>query len=1635
MRRFLSVRPNPVATPLLAVSLLPLFSVAASAQTKPSTQVPVVKRTQSQALVQQLLREGKIMRARDVKRGMTGYGLSVFQGTTIEKFPIKIIGVLESVNGGGDFVLFRVTGGTVIKRQSSIVAGMSGSPVYINGKLLGAISIGFGFPKEAIGGITPISDMIMAALPDPSRTRIVAPSGATKAASGAAKAAAAGHSNGAQSSTRSGVAPTQHVNLEAQEWRPREALQVAGRNIARVVVSRDRTRLALSGERSSATMTMHPATMLLQVSGVSADSLPRLQRVLAPYGLEPIMGGGRSSGGSFGGVSGGMGAQVFNMSSKKTGVKAAFIPGGALGAQMVSGDMDMTGVGTITYRIGNRVLAFGHPMLGLGNISLPMTSAYIHDIFPSYQSSFKLASPIQTMGAIQQDTNFAIGGTVGAKADTVPMTVMIRNPQRQILRTYHVQIMKDPVLTPTLIQSVAAEMIDTTLGKDSDKMVSISLRMKLRDQPDVVRRNLLYAPGDIVASSLNDLNEALLVTQTNSFARGAIQGVNVEVNVQATRKTATIKNVFADRNKVKAGQTVRISVELAPTTDPDKTITKTFAFTVPADAPTGVLRIAVGASGDYWALATRVGNAPPDPENLRELLTAYSRIGAQNELMVQASTPRAFLLVDRTKVPNPPGSWSRLLRQSSSSSVAAYNETQTQTVTVDYSLSGNQFLAIPVESIKRSDQNSPDASGAAVPNATDSPAGVAPSVSSSSATIASTSGDIDSAAIGALHSLPSKAFGGQSSAPASGFRAFENALQRGLGHSGFAGKFSPIEYSMGDAQPLQMQPLQAPANPNAPQPQNPIAPSAGSLVRPTPSVPGPPSATPTPIPTPTPTPTPPTDNGTNLGRPALRWVQNSAQEFTRGDFSGAQVTSDGAIQLSPRVRQLATTAEPFAWSVAGDKAGNTFIGTGNNARIYKINAHGDKTVIYYGKEVAVTAMTTDDAGNLYAGVSPDGKVLRFAPGSSAPVPIFQKGTFVWALKFDDQGRLLIGTGGEKGELYRLDKPAELKAIPLAINGRLLIHGNIPEIGTLFRAPFATVPQNHIRAIATRGNDIFIGTSDDGVLYRVDGSTGKTTALYEVTPSGGSGDLAQLAAAIPEASGATSGNASIASATGVVAPASVASITSSGSEILAVAALPDGVYFGTSSNGSLYRWTESGVSVVYPTPQSSIYALQVAPDGSLLAGTGEKGIVYQFRIGANPNNTTGARLLEPTQTQALSLAIAPGGDLLIGTGNNAAVYRASLTGIANGTYTSNVFDAKNIVQWGTLRTIGSGVSLQTRSGNTLDPDATWSNWQNANRNDLGELRVASPSARYLQYRATLNVSDAARKPQLSRIEVAYRAKNSAPQVAWTAPAGGEFWRATKKLTWVSQDADNDRLRYILSVSNDDGMTWKAIDSKELTTTSFDLDTTKYSDGNYRLKVEASDVLSNPDDPQTDSQVSAPFTIDNTAPKLVANAPTSTGTTASRLVATATDATSPISGAEWRFVGANTPKATPAATPTASSSTRTTAKAPAGSAGRSNRGDGNGNVASTRGSTASSASITLVPAKPGTTVATSNASDEWHAMAAEDGIFDSRREDVVANIEKSDLDAARTKFGAGMQIEIRARDAAGNGATMKIALPFG
>jgi hypothetical protein len=246
-----------------------------------------------------------------------------------------------------------------------------------------------------------------------------------------------------------------------------------------------------------------------------------------------------------------------------------------------------------------------------------------------------------------------------------------------------------------------------------------------------------------------------------------------------------------------------------------------------------------------------------------------------------------------------------------------------------------------------------------------------------------------------------------------------------------------------------------------------------------------PTPVPSPAPTATPTPTPSSDGSKGIGRAAQRWIQSSQEEFARGDFEGAQVTNTGAIQLAPTGKLLATTTEPFAWSIAADGRGNTYMGTGNEARIIKIDASGATSTLYDGREVAVTALTTDAAGNLYAGVSPGGRVLRFTPNGERGA-IFNTGqTFVWALEFDEQGRLLIGTGGERGALYRIAIPTEASAV---------IEGTS---ATSSAQPLARMAERHVRAISVRGSDIFIGTGDDAVLYRVDGASGATTALFQI----------------------------------------------------------------------------------------------------------------------------------------------------------------------------------------------------------------------------------------------------------------------------------------------------------------------------------------------------------------------------------------------------------------------------------------------------------------------------------------------------------------------------------------------------------
>ena len=1522
MRSFL-----PVAASLLLLS-------PALAQTKPEKVTPLQPKSESRSLVAQLLREGKIMRAGEAKRGMKGYGLSVFQGTKVERFNVEVLGTLERVQGGGDLVMIRVLDGPVVTRNSGIIQGMSGSPVYINGKLLGAVAIGFPFPKEPIGGVTPITEMIEGALPDNS------PAAAPVKV---ARAELPGDSTFA--------APPQAVE---GAYVPKEPLQIGARRVARVAVSSDFRLPSWSGPDAAATMAMRPCTRLVLMSGISPTSLPRWNRLFAPYGLTPMIGGGAMSKSAQ--------AQVFGTPSTKTGVKANLAPGAAIGVQLASGDVDATGVGTVTYRLGNRLLAFGHPMFNLGAVSMPMTTAYVHDIFPAYDVSFKLASPIKVVGELQQDTNFAIGGTVGRVAETVPMHISLVDPIKKIDRNWNVKLIKDPLFTPQLASNIANEALESSLGLDSDKTVNVSFRMRLKNGPLIDRRNTLYADGQVIQTALGEMLNALSLTQQNPFEKGDIAGLDLKLEVVPGRKTATIRQITADRNRVKAGDKVTVSVVLEPTGQPNAAVTKRFVVPVPADAPNGVLRVAVGPADSFWTLRAGVGGAPPRPGNLPELLDAYEKVGASDVLELQASTPDRFLLVDRKKVENPPPLWGRLVPQTASTSLGAFNETEVQKQKSEFVLSGAQSLSLPVESVRPSDRED---------NASDD------SVQS---------GAIDDASSDANAVTMMSDFGDATDEMATDWDDFAAPARLRRVMSSLH-----LQIPSKGNEPPQLPGGSAPAQPPV-------------VVAPTPA-PTPPT---TPVPTPVPTPDP---KANGIARPPGRWIQKTAADFGKGNFDGAVVRDDGSIVPGPREKELVSSAEPVAWSLAVAPDQTLYVGTGYNARLLRVK-NGTSRVMYQGPEVAISALALAPDGTLYAGASPGGRVYRFAPDGKRDILLQTRETFVHALKLTPQG-LYVATGGPRAALYRIENPARVSANPLV-------------------KPLVVLPQTHLSSLDVSGNDVYAGTGDDAVLYRIDGA-GNATALYQATnpvASGGtitiqSGGQTQVLTVGPSGAPGAGGPGGLASN-----PLLRRGGVTGGNELTALAADENGVYFGTLTSGTVYRWSAArGVEEYWKSAGGAIYSL-LLQNGELYAGCNGGEV---WRLSGPLGEVRAARVLDASQPQALALA-EQGGAVFAATANNAAVYQISAAPKAAGEYDSDIFDAKSVVRWGALRSIGSGVTIQTRSGNTLDPDATWSRWA-----ALQNEQIVSPPGRYLQYRATLQSGGS-----LARTEVLYRAPNRAPGVKWISPAGGEFFSGHKTLTWTGTDPDADPLRYTVEIAGANGQ-FAPVENATPASNKVEVDTAKWSDGTYRARVRASDAARNPDDPQSDEATSLPFTLDNTAPTLSGLSAAKTGD-GWRLSGQAADATSPLAGAEWRIKPADEADEKAAdttdddddsvddddttdATPSAATTVVTTPSAATPSAATPSVATPSVATPSAATPSVAKGGSVLSAADRAKAKAAAKTRSSWQAMTTTDGLFDSRSETLVALLDST---FAPAPLQSGLEIEVRLRDAAGNSVIQTIKL---
>ncbi|HEU0176566.1 MAG TPA: hypothetical protein VFV58_20045 [Blastocatellia bacterium] len=657
------------------------------------------------------------------------------------------------------------------------------------------------------------------------------------------------------------------------------------------------------------------------------------------------------------------------------------------------------------------------------------------------------------------------------------------------------------------------------------------------------------------------------------------------------------------------------------------------------------------------------------------------------------------------------------------------------------------------------------------------------------------------------------------------------------------------------------------------------------------------------------------------------WRVNTRAEIEKGDARGVSIADNGALTLAPALIEVFDTKQAYIWSAAADKAGNIYLGTGHEGRVFKVDPSGKGTLLYKTSELDVMALAVDAQGNVYAGTAPDGKVYRIAPGGEAKVFFEPKTKYIWSLAFDGQGRLLVGTG-DKGVVYRVNADG---------NG----------------APFVNTSQTNITALRVASSGAIIAGTDPGGLVLRISPEGKVFTLFDSSQReirdlalGRNDEIYALALAESAGSGATNTAPAGASAT---PPAPQAPSGEDGGVTITISDLqvvdsssatsPASSSASGQMKSAVYRLDANGLSdLVWDSKDAVAFSLAADGGGRVLVGTGQKGRIYQASPGEKP-----ALIAQTSEAQTSRLIRAgAGGDQLFAAASNLGkLFRLSNETAASGTYTSSVRDAQASATWGRLSWVGEGaIEMQTRSGNTSNPDSTWSDWSAAGASPDGDA-IKSPPARFIQWRATLKRAPNSPSPRLREVTVSYLPRNVAPKInsVTVLPAGVSlqalpqqqpdvgadqagldpsilgavaqipprrvFQRGAISLQWQAEDKNGDTIEYSVyyrEASNSVGAGGDFYPLKTgLRENYYTVDPNALPDGRYVFKVVASDEASNPAGQSLkDEQETEPVELDNTPPVVAADAPRVNGSNV-EVIFRAVDATSIIRRAEYQVDG--------------------------------------------------------------------------------------------------------------------------------------
>ena len=585
-----------------------------------------------------------------VKPGMRAVGYTVFSGSEPKKFEVEILGVLKGFpNPGQNAVLSRLLGDEL--NHTGVFQGMSGSPVYIDGKLLGAVAFGFQFAKDPIAGITPIQQMIDLF---------------EEKQGGDGRGQRSGQSGQSRQVSFSEIS----FNGNSREFTEFvKGVSGAGNSGAQAVAA------PASGPGGQV---LTPIATPLAITGVAPEVIARFAPIFQSWGFTPVAGAGGEA----------------EISELKKADENTLKPGSTIIVPLVRGDYSLAAAGTVTYRDGNNIYAFGHPFLSLGVSELPMHEGEVVTVMSSSATSFKMSIPSAMVGTLRGDRSAGIYGELGVAPRMIPIEINLKTSRGED-RKYKYDVAADRFLTPILMQMTMLSTIASTERSIGDSTLQIRGRIKLKGMPDVELENRLSSSFNVPLAAAFATSQPISAIFNSGFKDLQFEKLVYDITSRDARSTGQLDRLWINGTDVRPGE--KIEIQAFARTEGGGEYVERIPLEIPKDAPIGQLQIVVGDGGSIQAMEPRSGFTP---KSLDQLVRELNKIRKSDRLYVRLARAENGAVIKNEEMPSLPPSV--LATLGSDRTIGGYSLTRSATIfekeiaPAEFVISGQRTLTVNV---------------------------------------------------------------------------------------------------------------------------------------------------------------------------------------------------------------------------------------------------------------------------------------------------------------------------------------------------------------------------------------------------------------------------------------------------------------------------------------------------------------------------------------------------------------------------------------------------------------------------------------------------------------------------------------------------------------------------------------------------------------------------------------------------------------------------------------------------------------------------------------------------------------------------------------------------------------------------